>query len=150
MKNRNRGFTLLEVMVVVVILAILAAVVIPRLVGSTDTAREKADITTGREVKSALDRYQVEKGIYPKTSEVTAASGTITCTGLIPTYVKKLDMSVTQQTAETGTGFGVGTIIDETYSQPTNLIMLYLTADGSDAEVIVYKSDLTTALWSSI
>lgn len=150
MKKRNEGFTLLEVMVVVVILAILAAVVIPRLVGSTDTAREKADIATAREVKTALDRYQVDKGIYPTSSEATATNGKITCAALIPDYVKKLDATVTQQTAESGTGFGIGTITGTTYSTATNLIMLYLTSDGSKAEVKLFKKDLSSELWSSI
>lgn len=61
-----RAFTLVEIMLVVVILGILAAVVIPKIAGNSERARETAataDIKGG--VKSALDQYNVDMGYYP-------------------------------------------------------------------------------------
>lgn len=145
------GFTLLEVMLVVIILSMLAMIAVPTLTASAGMAREKADIITGREVKTALDRYQIEKGIYPRVGDITAQNGTVTGAGFIPDYIKKLDSSVTQQITEPNRrGFG----IEETepggpYPPPQNLIMIYLTRDGSEAEVGVFNSTLTELLWSS-
>lgn len=153
MRNkRKNGFTLLEVMLVVVILAMLAAVAVPRLTASSEAAREKADITTGREVKSALDRYQVEKGLYPCLAELRAGDGEVTGPGFIPEYFKKLDSTVTQQTAPVDKkGFGIARIGQgNVYPDPQKLIMIYLTADGAAAEVKVFDKTLTKVLWSSI
>lgn len=151
-KENESGFTLLEVMLVVVILSILAAVAIPRLTGSSESAREKADITTGSEVKAALDRYQVEKGSYPTLTDMTAAGGNITCAKIVPEYIKSLKSSVTQQNAEDGKkGFAVlatGDIEDNT--KTSNLIMIYLDSNGSAAEVKVFDKTLANVLWSSI
>ena len=68
-KPRQRGFTLIEVMVVVVILAILAAVVVPRIMDRPEAARiakAKADI---RAIQSALELYRLDNGEYPSTDE---------------------------------------------------------------------------------
>jgi general secretion pathway protein G len=150
--KKERGFTLLEVMLVVVILSMLAAVALPRLAASSQTAREKADIATGREVKAALDRYQVENGVYPRLGELRAEKGEVSGLGFIPEYFRKLDSRVTQQVVPNEqNGFGIAEIsLGNSYSTPQNLIMIYLTTDGSAAEVIVYDHTLTNVLWSSL
>ena len=65
----QRGFTLIEVMVVVVILSILAAIVVPRIMDRPDTARitkAQADI---RALESALNLYKLDNHNYPSTDE---------------------------------------------------------------------------------
>jgi general secretion pathway protein G len=62
----SRAFTLVEIMLVVAIIGILAALVIPKIAGKSEQARETAamaDIKGG--VKSALDQYNVDMGTYP-------------------------------------------------------------------------------------
>ena len=64
----KRGFTLVEIMLVVVIIGILAALVIPKIAGNTERARvtaAQADINGG--IKSALGQYEVDIGFYPKS-----------------------------------------------------------------------------------
>ena len=149
----EKGFTMIEVMMVVVILSMLAAVAIPRVSSSAEVARKNSDIATAHQVKAALDRYQVENGIYPKTGEITVSNGTVSASGLIPQYIGKLDKSTTQQRAtDAQKGFGVTKL--ETNgafpsTAPTNLIMIYLTDDGSAAEVRAYDAGLQNTLWSS-
>jgi general secretion pathway protein G len=63
-----RAFTLVEIMLVVAIIGILAALVIPKIAGKSEQARETAamaDIRGG--IKSALDQYNVDMGTYPNS-----------------------------------------------------------------------------------
>lgn len=148
------GFTLIEVLMVVFILAMLSAIIIPRVSASSETARKNSDIATGYQVKAALDRYQVENGKYPTSADVTDDdAGSITANVLIPKYIGKLNKETTQQNAaDSANGFGVGTMASDGLipeAGQTNLIMLYLTADGSAAEVRVYDGKLQAVLWSS-
>jgi general secretion pathway protein G len=67
--NRSRGFTLVELMLVMLILAILAAVVVPRIAGRGEDAKKsaaKADITN---IGTALDQFEVDCGRYPSSDE---------------------------------------------------------------------------------
>lgn len=77
MKNRFQsmnyrqisGFTLIEVMVVVVILGILAALIVPKIMSRPEQARivkVKQDIMA---IQSALDLYKLDNGIYPTTDQ---------------------------------------------------------------------------------
>ena len=68
-KNKQKGFTLIEVMVVVIILGILAAIVVPKIMSRPDEAKitkVKADINN---IESALDLYKLDNGFYPSTTQ---------------------------------------------------------------------------------
>lgn len=65
----TRGFTLIEIMVVVVILGILASLIVPKLMGRTDEARimaTKQDIAT---LMQALKMYKLDNQRYPTTEQ---------------------------------------------------------------------------------
>lgn len=59
------GFTLVEILIVVIILGILAAVVIPQFSKASDDARLTAMINDLQSVRSQLELYRVEHGTYP-------------------------------------------------------------------------------------
>ncbi|MGI4791544.1 MAG: type II secretion system major pseudopilin GspG [Janthinobacterium lividum] len=68
-RRSRRAFTLIEMLVVILILAILAALIIPRLIGRTSDAKiakAKSDIAT---VSSLLQQYRLDSDRYPTTEE---------------------------------------------------------------------------------
>ena len=67
--RRMRGFTLIEIMVVVVILGILAAIVVPKVMDRPDTARIAKARQDVRALESALNLYKLDNFVYPSTDQ---------------------------------------------------------------------------------
>ncbi len=64
-----RGFTLIEVMVVVVILAILAAMIVPRIMSRPEQARKVKARTDVMAIDNALEMYKLDNGFYPSNEQ---------------------------------------------------------------------------------
>lgn len=64
-----RGFTLLEVMVVIVILGILASLVVPNLLGNKEKADQQKVVTDLVALENSLDMYKLDNGVYPSTEQ---------------------------------------------------------------------------------
>ncbi|GMA84085.1 hypothetical protein GCM10025855_36180 [Shewanella glacialipiscicola] len=69
MNKKHQGFTLLEVMVVIVILGILASMVVPNLMGNKDKADQQKAVSDIVALENALDMYKLDNGIYPSTEQ---------------------------------------------------------------------------------
>ncbi len=65
----ENAFTLIEIMVVVTILAILIALVAPKMVGRTDQARRVSARAQIKNIEGALQLYKLDTGIYPTTEQ---------------------------------------------------------------------------------
>lgn len=63
------GFTFIELMVVVVILALLVAIVAPRIVGRTDEARRTTAAVQMRNIEQGLHLFKLDNGFYPGTEQ---------------------------------------------------------------------------------
>ena len=72
--RKEKGFTLIELMVVIVIIAILAAVALPNFMGATEKARESAVTSAVKALQTSLEMYAVDhNGTYPQTSDGSSA-----------------------------------------------------------------------------
>lgn len=78
------GFTFIEIMVVVAILAILAALVVPRIMGRTDDAKRTAAKVQIRNIEGALQLYKLDNGVYPSTEQGLKALVEKPSVGVIP------------------------------------------------------------------
>ena len=67
--KKNKGFSLLEIMVVIVIMGLLAALVVPNVMGSLDEANISKVKTDIRELEKALKMYNMDVKRYPTTDQ---------------------------------------------------------------------------------
>ena len=67
--NKQKGFTLLEVMVVIVILGILASLVVPNLLGNKEKADQQKAVSDIVALENALDMYKLDNSVYPTTEQ---------------------------------------------------------------------------------
>jgi general secretion pathway protein G len=82
--SAQQGFTFIEIMVVVAILAILAALVVPRIMGRTDDAKRTAAKVQIRNIEGALQLYKLDNGVYPSTEQGLKALIEKPSVGVIP------------------------------------------------------------------
>ena len=92
--QQQRGFSLIEIMVVVVILGILAALVVPKIMSRPEQARlikAKQDVLA---IQNALDLYKLDNGFYPSTEQGLLALVTKPSSNPVPSdwkaYLKSL------------------------------------------------------------
>lgn len=88
-RGNHRGFTLIELMVVVIILGILALYIGPKIMGEPEKAKRvkaKMDIAT---LETALKMYKLDNGVYPSTDQGLQSLVEMPETGVVPKNWRK-------------------------------------------------------------
>ena len=67
--NKQTGFTLIEVMVVIVILGVLAALIVPNVMGRGEKAKVDTTVIKLQSIAGSLDQYKLDNGKYPSMQE---------------------------------------------------------------------------------
>ena len=83
-KKREQGFTLIELMVVIVILGVLAGLIIPRVMGRPDEARQAKAKIQMESMETALKLYKLDNGNYPTTEQGLKALVEAPTVGTLP------------------------------------------------------------------
>src|ERR1017187_9577065 len=66
-RQLSRAFTLVEMLLVITIIGMLAALVVPKMMGRSEQARQAASRADISAIKTALDAFEVDNGYYPKS-----------------------------------------------------------------------------------
>jgi general secretion pathway protein G len=124
MTKRQSGFTLIEIMVVVVILAVLGALVVPKILENVDKARVTRAASDIRAIQTALDLYRLDNFKYPTTEQ-------------------GLQALVTQPTDPTITNYRSGGYLPSLPKDPWNNPYQYVNpgANGRDYDITSYGRD---------
>lgn len=88
-RQSQDGFTLIELMVVIVIIGILAAYIAPRFIGRTEEAKVSAAKAQIKSFEIALKMFRLDNGFYPSTEQGLEALVTKPTAGRIPEKYKK-------------------------------------------------------------
>jgi general secretion pathway protein G len=83
-RQRQSGFTLIELMVVIVILGILAGLIVPRIMGRPEEAKQLKARLTIESLETSLRMYKLDNGMYPSTEQGLEALVQAPDTGDVP------------------------------------------------------------------
>lgn len=128
--DRQKGFTILEILVVIVIIGILAAIALPKFAGVREDANVAVTKSNLKSIQTAVERYQLDTGTYPDGLAILIAEG----------YVKKKSCLIPNTTDVYQYGMSASDFI---VYDPQN--DFYTTAEGIDGNFASYAGGVTPA-----
>ena len=102
-----RGFTLIELMIVVTIIGIIAAIAIPSLLNAIDRGKQKRSMADIRSVGTAVEEYAIDNSFYPNLASEANIAGSVLETSVEPIYIRNAPVN-------DGWGFGLRYVSDTT------------------------------------
>lgn len=79
-KKNNKGFSLVELIVVIAIMAVLVGVLAPQFIGYVEKSRQSTDVSNFDTIKSTVEVYYADKDTLPSTVTITVNSGNFVVT----------------------------------------------------------------------
>ncbi|MEI8196416.1 MAG: prepilin-type N-terminal cleavage/methylation domain-containing protein [Phycisphaerae bacterium] len=113
MKRNPRGFTLVEILIVVIILGILAAIVIPQFTNASNDARTNSVASTLQTIRSQIELFKIQHQDTPPTLTALGANAAGSYWALMLTASTSVDTNVTA-----GTGAGLGPYLQQAPVNP--------------------------------
>jgi prepilin-type N-terminal cleavage/methylation domain-containing protein len=83
--HKRNAFSLMELLAVVTILGIIAAIIVPRVAISSDTAKAKVDAHNKATINAAVERWYIEKGTWPAANMTPMSTDTSYFPSGVPT-----------------------------------------------------------------
>ena len=135
MKRNSRGFTLVEILIVVIILGILAAIVIPQFTNASSDARTRSVQSTLQTMRGQIELFKIQHGDVPPA----ATALTVVLTG-------KTNAADTTQVAATGT---LGPYVQSFPVNPINGFSTVVNAAGTAAGWVYTVSGGQYTVWAT-
>jgi len=156
-KTVKRAFTLVEILIVVVILGILAAIVVPQFAKAADDARGGNVQTQLSTIQNAIELYRARVGSYPDMSDwgdliggTDNADGTFTAVAGETQYLKEIPRNPAEQTdgneylVDEGTGTGSASAGWHFNTAENQIYASYFVEDPYDADDPLSVTDTAT------
>lgn len=132
-KTVQKGFTLIELMIVVAIIAILAAIALPMYADYTARAQVSEALVLADGQKGAVTEYYADRGVFPATN---ADAGIATNVNIKGKYVKQVDVGATAASGDIPSkGIIVATMKSKDVSDKVKGVQLVLTGTPEDGSV---------------
>lgn len=133
--QRQRGFTIVELLIVIVVIAILAAIVIVAYNGIQDKAKFAQKRTDIENLQKLVEMYYAQNGSYPATSgwQYQRRDGNNFIPGIVPQFASTLPQ-----------------VTDGPTGAPTNNTYIY-TSNGTDYKLMrLYQNSVPSGEWSQV
>jgi len=131
-KKATKGFTLLELLIALAILAIIAAILIPNFFATTDRARLRSDIQSARVIQNAIELYRAERGQAPDGANMAAVLESLTDSGFL--RARYADIQTEAATWENDADVG---IVVNIHSSPDNVHSVYASLPDSERIFVI-------------
>lgn len=132
--KEHKGFSLMELTIVLALLAIIAAIIIPMFLITTDRARLRGDIQSARVIQNAIDLYRIERGRNVQGATVAAMVQNLATAGYLDarnTEVQTQD-AVWQRVPNTPSGV----IMVNIAASPDNVHQIYSNLPANERQLV--------------